>query len=63
LVPSSDTYVVQYESGYTELLTEHGGNVAAIARAMRTARMQIHRFARRFGIDFEAYRRVPDDAD
>jgi transcriptional regulator with GAF, ATPase, and Fis domain len=40
-----------------ELLTRHGGNVAAVARAMATGRMQIHRWARRLGIDLDAYRR------
>jgi DNA-binding NtrC family response regulator len=39
------------------LLESHAGNVAAVARAMGKERMQIHRWARRFGIDLDAYRR------
>jgi hypothetical protein len=35
---------------------EHGGNVANVARAMGKARMQIHRWCQRFGIDPSAYR-------
>jgi transcriptional regulator of acetoin/glycerol metabolism len=40
-----------------ELLVIHEGNVAAVARAMGKGRMQIHRWARRFGLDLESYRR------
>jgi sigma-54 dependent transcriptional regulator, acetoin dehydrogenase operon transcriptional activator AcoR len=40
-----------------ELLVVHEGNVAAVARAMGKGRMQIHRWARRFGLDLESYRR------
>ena len=32
-------------------LTNHGGNVADAAREMGKARMQIHRWCKRFGID------------
>jgi DNA-binding NtrC family response regulator len=38
------------------LLTEHGGNISAVARAMGKARVQIRRWCRRFGIDPDAYR-------
>jgi hypothetical protein len=38
------------------LLSEHGGNISAIARATGKARPQIHRWLRRFGIDPDAYR-------
>jgi transposase-like protein len=38
------------------LLTEHGGNVADVARAMSKARMQIHRWLKRFDIDPGVYR-------
>jgi hypothetical protein len=34
----------------------HRGNVAAVARSMGKARMQIHRWCQRFGIDPDAYR-------
>jgi transcriptional regulator with PAS, ATPase and Fis domain len=37
-------------------LSRHGGNLADVARAMGKARMQIHRWCRRFGIDPNAYR-------
>ena len=39
------------------LLTEHGGNISAVARAMGKARMQIHRWMRRFGIEPGEFRR------
>jgi transcriptional regulator with PAS, ATPase and Fis domain len=38
------------------LLRQHGGNVAAVARAKGKARMQIQRWLKRFGIDPESFR-------
>jgi transcriptional regulator with PAS, ATPase and Fis domain len=38
-------------------LSEHAGNLADVARAMGKARMQVHRWCRRFGIDAKVYRR------
>jgi DNA-binding NtrC family response regulator len=38
------------------LLTEHQGNVAQVARAVGKARMQVHRWLRRFEIDPGRYR-------
>ncbi len=38
------------------LLTTHGGNVAAVGRELGKARMQVHRWMRRFGIDPNDYR-------
>jgi DNA-binding NtrC family response regulator len=38
------------------LLTEHRGNVSAIARALGKARVQIRRWCRRFGLDADAFR-------
>jgi transcriptional regulator with GAF, ATPase, and Fis domain len=38
-------------------LTEHRGNVAAVSRVMGKGRMQIHRWAKRFGLVLEAFRR------
>jgi DNA-binding NtrC family response regulator len=38
------------------LLHEHGGNVAAVARAVGKAPAQVHRWMRRFGIDPDTYR-------
>jgi transcriptional regulator of acetoin/glycerol metabolism len=39
------------------LLTAHGGNVAEVARAMGKARMQVHRWLKRFDIDLASFRR------
>jgi transcriptional regulator with GAF, ATPase, and Fis domain len=39
------------------LLHEHAGNVSAVARAMGTARAQIHRWLRKFELDPAEYRR------
>jgi DNA-binding NtrC family response regulator len=39
------------------LLVEHGGNVAEVARALGKARMQVHRWMKRFAIDPKRYRR------
>ncbi len=39
------------------LLESNEGNVAAVARAMGKERMQIHRWARRFQLDLDSYRR------
>jgi transcriptional regulator with GAF, ATPase, and Fis domain len=38
-------------------LTRHGGNLADVARSMGKARMQIHRWCKRFGIDPNVFRR------
>jgi transcriptional regulator with PAS, ATPase and Fis domain len=38
-------------------LRKHAGNIAAVGREMGVARMQIHRWLERFGIDIEEYRR------
>jgi transcriptional regulator with AAA-type ATPase domain len=40
-----------------ELLSRHEGNVSAVARAMGKARMQIHRWMKRFGLEPEAFRK------
>jgi len=39
-----------------ELLAAHAGNVAAVGRALGKARMQIHRWMRRYAIEIEEYR-------
>lgn len=39
-----------------ELLENNGGNVAAVARALGKARMQIHRWIKRYGIDLKKHR-------
>jgi hypothetical protein len=38
-------------------LIEHRGNVVLVARALNRRRMQIYRWARRFGLDLESFRR------
>jgi len=40
-----------------EQLSPHQGNLADVARAMGKARMQVHRWCKRFGIDPNVYRR------
>jgi transcriptional regulator with GAF, ATPase, and Fis domain len=40
-----------------EQLAAHAGNLADVSRAMGKARMQVHRWCKRFGIDPNAYRR------
>jgi DNA-binding NtrC family response regulator len=41
------------------LLREHDGNISAVARAMGSARAQIHRWLRRYELDPAAFRREP----
>jgi transcriptional regulator with PAS, ATPase and Fis domain len=38
-------------------LSEHGGNLTEVGRAMGKARSQVHRWCRRFGVDPNVYRR------
>jgi hypothetical protein len=40
-----------------QLLAQHDGNVSAVARAMGKARMQIHRWIKRFELSLDDYRR------
>ena len=39
------------------LLAQHRGNVAAVGRELGKARMQIHRWMKRYGIEVDDYRR------
>jgi DNA-binding NtrC family response regulator len=39
------------------LLERHAGNVAAVGRELGKARMQIHRWMKRYGIEVDDYRR------
>lgn len=39
------------------LLEQHGGNVAAVGRQLGKARMQVHRWMKRYGIQVEDFRR------
>src|SRR5690606_12311914 len=45
------------EAELRALLESHRGNVAAVGRELGKARMQIHRWMRRYGIDVDDYRR------
>jgi transcriptional regulator with AAA-type ATPase domain len=38
-------------------LTAHGGNLAAVARALGTSRTQVHRLIKKYGLRLESYRR------
>ncbi len=44
------------EEALRELLQEHGGNIAAVGRALGKERMQIHRWLKRYRIDVGDYR-------
>jgi transcriptional regulator with PAS, ATPase and Fis domain len=44
------------EPALRELLTKHTGNVAAVGRELGKARMQIHRWMKRYAIDIAEYR-------
>jgi transcriptional regulator of acetoin/glycerol metabolism len=44
------------ETALRELLTRHQGNVAAVGRELGKARMQIHRWMKRYNVDIADYR-------
>ncbi|HEX5098429.1 MAG TPA: sigma 54-interacting transcriptional regulator [Polyangiaceae bacterium] len=44
------------EQELRDLLAAHGGNVAAVGRVLGKARMQIHRYMKRYSIEIEEYR-------
>ena len=44
------------EEEMRELLVRHQGNVAAIGRELGKARMQVHRWLVRYGIDIDDFR-------
>ena len=44
------------EAALRELLTRHRGNVAAVGRELGKARMQIHRWMKKHGVDIADYR-------
>ncbi|MDX2051292.1 MAG: sigma 54-interacting transcriptional regulator [Polyangiaceae bacterium] len=48
------------ESELRELLIKHQGNVAAVGRELGKARMQIHRWAERYGLRLEDFREVEE---
>ncbi|RYZ09578.1 MAG: FHA domain-containing protein [Myxococcales bacterium] len=51
-----DAHVAPDEPALRELLVKHEGNVAAVGRELGKARMQIHRWMKRYGIDIAEYR-------
>ena len=54
--PEDETQGAPDEAALRELLTRHQGNVAAVGRELGKARMQIHRWMKRYGIDIAEYR-------
>jgi DNA-binding NtrC family response regulator len=46
------------EAELRALLEAHGGNVAAVGRQLGKARMQVHRWMNRYGIDVDEFRAV-----
>lgn len=54
-VPSPDDVTLRVM--LLDSLTRHGGNVAAVARELGKHREQIHRWARRLGLDLTGFRR------
>jgi transcriptional regulator with PAS, ATPase and Fis domain len=51
-----DAQAAPDEPALRELLTKHEGNVAAVGRELGKARMQIHRWMKRYAIDIAEYR-------
>ncbi len=51
-----DVHEVPDPQALSELLARHQGNVAAVGRELGKARMQIHRWMKRYGIDISDYR-------
>jgi transcriptional regulator of acetoin/glycerol metabolism len=45
----------QLRAELLEQLARHRGNLAEVARAMGKARMQVHRWCKRFGVDPDVY--------
>jgi transcriptional regulator of acetoin/glycerol metabolism len=54
--PEDESAGAPDEPALRELLTRHQGNVAAVGRELGKARMQIHRWMKRYGIDIAEYR-------
>jgi transcriptional regulator of acetoin/glycerol metabolism len=46
----------QMRERLSSLLRENGGNVAAVARSLGKARMQVHRWVKRFDLSLADYR-------
>lgn len=56
------TRLAPTEAELRALLEVHAGNVAAVGRQLGKARMQIHRWMKRYGIDVEGFR-APNPGD
>ncbi|HEU4580527.1 MAG TPA: sigma 54-interacting transcriptional regulator [Polyangiaceae bacterium] len=54
--PGESGGAVPSEAELVALLTRHQGNVAAVGRDLGKARMQIHRWLKRYGIDIQNFR-------
>ena len=54
--PEDESQGAPDEPALRELLTKHQGNVAAVGRELGKARMQIHRWMKRYGVDIAEYR-------
>jgi transcriptional regulator with PAS, ATPase and Fis domain len=54
--PASEAMSMPAEGELRQMLARHGGNVAAVGRELGKARMQIHRWMKRYGIEVEDYR-------
>jgi DNA-binding NtrC family response regulator len=55
--PDRSTEDEERRAHLVALLSQHHGRVADVARAMGKARMQIHRWVQRYGIDLESFRK------
>jgi DNA-binding NtrC family response regulator len=54
--PPPDDDPEELKERLVQLLAQHGGNVSAVARAMGKARMQIHRWIKRFDLSLDGFR-------
>ncbi len=54
--PPSESLIIPSEAELKSLLAAHGGNVAAVGRELGKARMQIHRWMKRYGIEVDEFR-------
>ena len=62
-VPVTPKPVAPTEAELRSLLEAHAGNVAAVGRQLGKARMQIHRWMQRYGIDVDEFRGPDSDRD
>jgi len=56
VIPPLSEAVAPSEAELRQMLARHAGNVAAVGRELGKARMQIHRWMKRYGIEVEDYR-------